>query len=320
MPELSMTPEEREAFIATLPENERAGYRCAAKKLDRFIEWAPGQGYDLTPVGEGLETDGGTPLPTFRSERTEHAWRGWACSRVAEADSAPPRGRPAPVDIDACRKLAQRLSDFDRQNFISQNTSDYRAAADTITKLLAEVERLKEGRKMIAETLEETIVAVQAAVIEWDHGGGADAARTWLNNMLIGPGIYPSADAPHGKDAQRWYDANQPNPFPPCACGLPSHLLARGKGFCSDEHEQRDAAGLSVRPPASVPPAADACGCRACLAGKTVDSGMGFEIPVAHARMIVCATCGNKRCPHANDHRHACTGSNEPGQPGSAYP
>jgi len=37
-------------------------------------------------------------------------------------------------------------------------------------------------------------------------------------------------------------------------------------------------------------------------------------------RMIVCATCGNKRCPHANDHRNECTGSNEPGQPGSAYP
>jgi len=36
--------------------------------------------------------------------------------------------------------------------------------------------------------------------------------------------------------------------------------------------------------------------------------------------MILCATCGNKRCPHANDHRNACTGSNEPGQEGSAYP
>ena len=35
--------------------------------------------------------------------------------------------------------------------------------------------------------------------------------------------------------------------------------------------------------------------------------------------MVVCATCGNKRCPHATDHDLACTGSNEPGQPGSAY-
>lgn len=36
-------------------------------------------------------------------------------------------------------------------------------------------------------------------------------------------------------------------------------------------------------------------------------------------RMIVCAICGNKRCPHATDHRNACTNSNEPGQPGSSY-
>lgn len=36
-------------------------------------------------------------------------------------------------------------------------------------------------------------------------------------------------------------------------------------------------------------------------------------------RMFLCETCGNKRCPHAADHRHACTGSNKPGQKGSLY-
>jgi hypothetical protein len=35
--------------------------------------------------------------------------------------------------------------------------------------------------------------------------------------------------------------------------------------------------------------------------------------------MIVCLQCGNKRCPHASDHRLKCTESNEPGQPGSTY-
>lgn len=34
---------------------------------------------------------------------------------------------------------------------------------------------------------------------------------------------------------------------------------------------------------------------------------------------IVCAKCGNKRCPHATDRNLDCTGSNEPGQPGSFY-
>jgi hypothetical protein len=54
------------------------------------------------------------------------------------------------------------------------------------------------------------------------------------------------------------------------------------------------------------------CMCAQCLPRiKRALSGL-FE-------MVLCPTCGNKRCPHANDHRHACTGSNEPGQPGSRY-
>lgn len=37
------------------------------------------------------------------------------------------------------------------------------------------------------------------------------------------------------------------------------------------------------------------------------------------ARMFLCPLCGNKRCPHAKSHLNPCTGSNEPGQPGSLY-
>jgi hypothetical protein len=37
------------------------------------------------------------------------------------------------------------------------------------------------------------------------------------------------------------------------------------------------------------------------------------------ALMILCVTCGNKRCPKAADHKNECSGSNEPGQKGSAY-
>ncbi len=36
-------------------------------------------------------------------------------------------------------------------------------------------------------------------------------------------------------------------------------------------------------------------------------------------RMFLCSECGNKRCPHAADHRNLCTRSNAPGQPGSLY-
>lgn len=35
--------------------------------------------------------------------------------------------------------------------------------------------------------------------------------------------------------------------------------------------------------------------------------------------MILCKTCGNKRCPRANDCNNECTGSNDVGQVGSAW-
>jgi len=63
------------------------------------------------------------------------------------------------------------------------------------------------------------------------------------------------------------------------------------------------------------------CECHRCIKEKwiTVDfPGLG-KIPLSSRKMIICVDCGNKRCPKANDHNLKCTGSNEPGQPGSAY-
>lgn len=51
------------------------------------------------------------------------------------------------------------------------------------------------------------------------------------------------------------------------------------------------------------------CWCRTCR-----------PVVLNDMRFVVCPDCGNKRCPRANDHRNACTGSNEHGQEGSAYP
>lgn len=54
------------------------------------------------------------------------------------------------------------------------------------------------------------------------------------------------------------------------------------------------------------------CTCGTCWPSDPINDPPSY-------RMVLCATCGNKRCPHAADHRHACTNSNEPGQPGSSY-
>lgn len=56
-------------------------------------------------------------------------------------------------------------------------------------------------------------------------------------------------------------------------------------------------------------PMAVDCWCRTCR-----------PVSIGDMRFVVCPDCGNKRCPKANDHRNSCTGSNEPGQDGSAYP
>jgi hypothetical protein len=60
------------------------------------------------------------------------------------------------------------------------------------------------------------------------------------------------------------------------------------------------------RPEGAAP--AKACRCEACA-----------PLTEADMRMILCAICGNKRCPHATDHRNACTNSNATGQVGSSY-
>lgn len=63
------------------------------------------------------------------------------------------------------------------------------------------------------------------------------------------------------------------------------------------------------------------CVCHRCIEENDVQCLLeGFSVPVNMCMMILCPICGNKRCPHASDHRLNCTNSNEPGQVGSVYP
>lgn len=112
-----------------------------------------------------------------------------------------------------------------------------------------EIERLREAIKMYGRIIHDMVVANQAAWIEWQHGEGAEAAMVWIHNGLAGPDHIPDENAPWGKEAQAWYDANNANPMPTCHCGRPSNIGWMGKGFCSQAHykEARTAAPL---PPA----------------------------------------------------------------------
>lgn len=81
-------------------------------------------------------------------------------------------------------------------------------------------------------------------------------------------------------------------------------------------HDACRAAKLKAQPqnapqnaPQNIPEIIPDCWCRTCR-----------PVVLNDMRFVVCPDCGNKRCPRANDHKNACTGSNEPGQEGSAYP
>jgi len=61
------------------------------------------------------------------------------------------------------------------------------------------------------------------------------------------------------------------------------------------------------------------CHCYECRKDEVVTQLGDFPITYPMTTMILCPKCGNKRCPHATDHKLECTNSNEPGQPGSRY-
>lgn len=60
------------------------------------------------------------------------------------------------------------------------------------------------------------------------------------------------------------------------------------------------------------------CICHRCIRENHIIMP-GSGMPLSQCVMVLCPKCGNKRCPHASDHRLDCTGSNEPGQAGSIY-
>lgn len=100
----------------------------------------------------------------------------------------------------------------------------------------AQIAKLTTAYTELSNMFLDQIVAQQAAWIEWQHGEGAEAAMGWIENGLCGPGHIPDEDAPYGKEAQAWYDANNSDPFPVCQCGRPSNIMWMGAGFCCKAH------------------------------------------------------------------------------------
>lgn len=94
-----------------------------------------------------------------------------------------------------------------------------------------------------------------------------------------------------GAEITCWHGDNKKSSACQCICHVPGINIKHSLPCCNVFKNPSD------------------CPCRRCLEESNTDAWW----------MILCQKCGNKRCPHANDHRNECTQSNEPGQPGSAY-
>lgn len=92
----------------------------------------------------------------------------------------------------------------------------------------------KNPNSVLAALLNDNIVVMQAAWIEWKRGGGAEQAMVWIHNTLWGPGLIP--EGPYDHDAQKWFDGNRSDPYPRCWCGEPAHMMRDDVSACSDAH------------------------------------------------------------------------------------
>lgn len=135
------------------------------------------------------------------------------------------RGR-GPKDVEAANGLLDVLTAHAVQSEPRAEVPDGKRDAAPLIKTMSDI-------------IHDQTVAMQSAIIEWRHGKGAEAGMSWIVNTLEGPGHLPDFDAPHGKHAQFWFNANQANPLPTCFCGNPSSSLWMGQGFCCDEHYRK---------------------------------------------------------------------------------
>lgn len=148
--------------------------------------------------------------------------------------------QPEPRDAIARSKRILGLVDSYHENPTQHTRTALRVAlmGEFQQERHAEAEDDKAAQlvKDLSDIIHDQTVAMQSAIIEWQHGKGAEAGLSWIVNTLAGPGHLPDFNAPHGTHAQFWFNANQTNPLPACVCGNPSSSLWMGQGFCCDEH------------------------------------------------------------------------------------
>ncbi|EGT0624334.1 hypothetical protein JAF88_001044 [Citrobacter freundii] len=168
------------------------------------------------------------------------------------------------------------------------------------------------------------LASLEAEAVAWLlSGGGAknnvsfDSGNAYADPLREVTPLYASPPAPVSVPAAMEMDDDFDSAFEHGkAVGWNAYRAAMLQGVENAETPttMQTAPALDSSPkfaesPSGNSPVIPDCWCRTCR-----------PVVLNDMRFVVCPDCGNKRCPRANDHKNSCTGSNEPGQEGSAYP
>ncbi|WP_258320429.1 hypothetical protein [Enterobacter hormaechei] len=166
-----------------------------------------------------------------------------------------------------------------------------------------------------------SLEAEAVALRDERSGSGGISKKPGFNDLPHGTPLYAAPPAPVALPVQHWEELCRQNPdmsigdaiiraawWNHCAAMLQGAENAESPTTMQTAPSLDSSQKIAESPSGNYPVIPD-CSCGTCRPVTFTDS-----------RFVVCSECGNKRCPHANDHRNACTGSNEPGQEGGAYP
>ncbi|MDV5292463.1 ead/Ea22-like family protein [Klebsiella michiganensis] len=115
---------------------------------------------------------------------------------------------------------------------VRRMVADYR---QRIAELEAQNEYIRKRYQQLDLLIGKNILAMQAAIIEWQATGDAKNGLAWIYNTLFGPGELPDEAE---KDAQAYFDRK----YAP----LDEELMALHKWFWEKSEAERAAAGIKV--------------------------------------------------------------------------
>lgn len=144
------------------------------------------------------------------------------------------------VDEELCRLLPPGVEYMDPPDGgdvtplegVRRMVADYR---QRIAELEAQNEYIRKRYQQLDLLIGKNILAMQAAIIEWQATGDAKNGLAWIYNTLFGPGELPDEAE---KDAQAYFDRK----YTP----LDEELMALHKWFWEQSEAERSAAGIKV--------------------------------------------------------------------------